>query len=590
MMMLSELAAKRRKQAKDGYLQNSTSPRGAVLATEIILKYGRTEQGHILRTPKWFRQQVRLTADNRLRHVLTTGASQVSKSLVNYLCAIYDIINGINIGWVYASFKSLCNQQPAQFQAMVKYWAQPLDIRRESIFRFQVGRATANFTSANSMSEAKSGGAAEGKEQNSFQASKLYHDEKSSWKGNVDMTPRLGASQIKAKPVRENGTPGAGAGIEKLINRAEHNFEPGVICPHCGELSWLHPLGNLLKSKVLDNDPKNKPVYFSTRGEILDWWGTKENPFVACTHCHQDITSEIANCELYSKQSKQSVDEFLDELDTDVYYPSVSIYLSPLLTVPNDPYRLRDLIQDGINPESPLIYHQNKLGIESRFSSNRITSGMYTQVEESAQYDHGKSLRIVGIDQGTDTHYLVEITIDYKDISKKVIKRKTITNVVTINENDILTYLKRRKIDFALIDNEPGRKSASDLSKASGGVLALADQRSTLTDIQKLKVSYGGLEIDCYGINSSVFCEEIFASFEDCNYRINCNPHDKFETHLTSITREIESGKFIRPPNHQDDFFFALMFAEAAKTVMIKHRKPAVSVGVGNKLETYRYG
>jgi hypothetical protein len=584
---IADIARQYKNRRKNTYLQNALKRIGAINATQRIIDYGCNENGEKIKVTLWFKQQLRLTADNRLRHVLTTGASQISKSLANYLVAIDDLINGqINIGWVYASGQSMLNQQPSQFQAMVKHWKQqtPYKVERDSVRRFKMGMAIANFTHANSSSEDKSGGSAEGKEQNAFQASKLYYEEKSSWKTNVDLSPRLGASRLKSKPIRELGTPGSGTGIEQGIRDAKHNFEPGVMCPVCKELSWLHPLGNLLKPKVT---LEGNFEYFNNRGEILDFHGTEDNPFVACSNCNADITTNIKDCQLYSRQSLLSADEFLDSIPEDtIYYPSISIYLSPLLKVPDDEYRLRDLIKDGLDPESVLIYHQNKLGLESKFTVTGITPSDYEAVVNLKPYEIDNPIRIVGIDQGTGTHYLVDLEVDAKDF-----KRKNIRAVIEIEESNIISYLQSNQIDFAVIDNEPGRKSANELEKASQGVLVMADQRNIMTDVAKIKVEYGGLEVDCFAISNTLFQEEIFLSFIDCNYRLDCIPHRKFKKHVTSIKRDIKTGQFIRPNDHDDDFYFALVFAESAIVIYQKHhKKPGSSRSLGKPLTKYQYG
>lgn len=570
---------------KSKYIAASMTRSGSIAAVERILANGCTETGEKLRITTWFRQQLRLTADNRLRHVLTTGASQISKSLANYLVAIDELINcQINIGWIYASRQSMINQQPSQFQAMVKAWKdKDKDVGRDSVFRYQIGSATAIFSYANSSTQKGSGGAAEGKEQNSFQASKLYFEEKSSWKPGIDLTPRLGASKLPSKPIRELGTPGAGGGIEELIRQAEQNFEPGLICPHCGQLSWLHPLGNLFKPEI----KPDKIEYFTVRGEIIDFWGTERDPFVACSHCNGDITGHISKCQLYSRQTEQTADEFLDELpDNEIYYPSVSIYLSPLLKVPDDKYRLRDLVSEGLDPNVPLIYHQNKLGIESKFTINVITYQDYRAVARAPVYTLKKPVKIIGIDQGMATHYLVEMQFDLSAVDKT-----NICNVVEISHDGILPYLRNKNIDFGIIDNEPGRLSASELCKASGDKLGMADQRAIMSDFSKIKATFGKLELDCYAITDSVFKEFIFKNFINCLYRIDCNPHRKFEKHITSISRDIQTGEFLRPANHDDDFFFALMFAESAKAIYLKNFKPmSSSNSVGAPLTNYSYG
>jgi hypothetical protein len=363
------------------FIAQSLQYAGAIAAVERILTYGHTEKGLALQQSPWFLDQVRLTADLRIRHLLTTGASQVSKSLVNYLVAIDSLVHGqINIGWFYASRQSLYNQQPEQFQAMIGHWLEKLGelatIERDSVTRYTIDRATANFSSANSSSEERRGGAAEGKEQTAFQASLIFCEERSGWNSTVDITPRLLASQILSKPIRELGTPGAGLGIERSLTEAAHIFCPGVICPHCGELTYLDPKGALLRPVA---DPRTgQPRWFNSRGEILDFWSTDGTPggaFVACLNCHGSISrSLVADCRLYSRQSGQSAQEWQAQLpDGEIFGGTVAIYLSPLLRWPSDPFRVVELIADGLAPLNPSIYQQNKLGHASETDAAGVT-------------------------------------------------------------------------------------------------------------------------------------------------------------------------------------------------------------------------
>jgi len=567
--------------SKNKYLELSLQKEGAIAALQRIKRYGVTETNEPINWSKWLEQQIRLTADNRLRHVITTGASQISKSLGNYLVAIDDLVNGqINIAWVYASRSSMQNQQPSQFQAMIGGWLERqknnYSISRDAITRYKIGRAIANFTYANSVNESKQGGAAEGKEQNSFQASKLYLEEKSSH-GNCDLTPRLGASILISKPIRELGTPGNGTGIEKSVREALHNFVPGIKCPYCKKKSRLHPLGNLFKK-----DPISKQ-YFDARGHIIDYYKDESGePTIVCNHCLEDIyqaVTETDDIELYSEQSGESVDEFLDRLGDRIFFDSIAIYLSPLLRCPSDPFRVKDLVKEGLNPESVLIFHQNKLGIESKFTLNGVS---FEDLEKAYQapWKLNKPKRFVGIDQGTEHHYLIDLEV-FDDVVN-------IKNAIAIKETEINTYLKFHKIDFAIIDNEPGRMSANKLANASNGKLAIADQRDIMTDYSEIKVEYGGEQLDCYAINNTLYHEKVIYDFVEEKVRISCNPHAKFNKHITAVKRDLSTGKFIRPADHDDDFFYAYLFARSAIDICPKIIIGASSM-VGGKYQNLKH-
>ncbi|WP_438555938.1 hypothetical protein [Chroococcidiopsis sp.] len=561
----------------------------AIDAVDRIMLYGRTEKGDPLDDTKWFRQQIRLTADNRIAYVITTGASQVSKSLVNYLDAIDTLITGqLDIGWFYASRTSMNNQQPSQFQRMVHHWVKAakvtLEIDRDAVSRFMIGNAIANFSYANSDSTEKSGGASEGKEQASFQASKLYLEEKSSHKATVDVTPRLGASRLLSKPIRELGTPGAGVGIERSMLEAKHVFCPAVHCRKCKQVTWLEPKGALLKPIV--DSKTNAPKYFNARGEIIDYHarepGRPESAFIACVHCGYPVTNhEIINCDLRSKVTLESVDEYLDSIPDDiVQIEPVAIYLSPLLRIPSDPMRVWQLIRDGLNPVNPSIYQQNKLGYASVSDNSGVSPYDFERVISLDPWvfsGTSKPQRFLGIDQGRDTHYAVILECDGDAAN--------IIHADTVAQYEINDLIKRFEVTKGFMDNEPDRLSAYEIVQANDGILALADQRTIDVSYKEITVKHGAIEIPAYAINSNTFKDLVIANFVENNYRIACELHRKFQKHITSVKRNSDTGKLERPADHDDDFFFAMMFAHAAESLYKGTHKPiGKSSVVGQKL------
>ncbi|MGL5076114.1 MAG: hypothetical protein ACRDBG_09790 [Waterburya sp.] len=559
------------------------------------MKHGRTETGKPLRDSKWFRQQLRLTADNRLKHVLTTGASQISKSLANYLVAIDDLINGqINIGWFYASRTSMFNQQPEQFQKMIQYWikneTREFKIGRESTTRYSVGNATANFSYASSQSQVKSGGASEGKEQASFQASKLYLEEKSSWDVTVDVTPRLGASELVSKPIRDIGTPGDGNGIERDIFEAAHDFQPSVICRKCNNITWLHPKGALLKS-VLD-EKSGKEKWFSSRGEILDFHSTDGTPrwaYIACMHCGNEITADdIVDCDLRSRVTLITADEFLDELpENQVFLEPIGIYLSPLLKMTEDPYRHIELIRDGLEPENPKIYCQNKLGIASEMSSTGVSFTQYDRVIDLSAWKLDDPIRVAGVDQGNENFWITIIEFNPRNPNYY-----NIVHANTVGVNDLLSVMKYHRVTLMALDNEPGRKFARDFQNENPDLVYLVDQRDIEDLYKPVVVKYGELEISVYAISNSIYQERVIADFDDEHVKVDCTPHRKFKKHITSIQRDINTGRFVRPADHDDDLFYSSMFALVAKDLYLaklRNKKSTVSVPVGGKLQNIKW-
>jgi hypothetical protein len=573
------------------YLDTTLTRAGAIAAVDRIMQFGCNEFGKPLQNTLWFRQQLRLTADWRLSHLFTTGASQISKSVANYLVAIDTLLNGqINIGWFYASRQSLYNQQPEQFQAMVKGWVSKIDplpdIDRDATTRFTIGAATGHFSYVNSASEVKAGGAAEGKEATAFSASVLFLEERSGYRGNVDVTPRLGASQIASKPIRELGTPGGGAGIGKLMQDSAHIFCPGLICPTCKDLTWLEPKAALLKSRI---NPKNKKVeYFGNRGEILEFHsidGTADTAFIACVHCGSPIPPElIIDCQLYSKQTGESADRFLDDLPDGIYPNSIGIYLSPLLRVPSDSQRIRNLIIDGLDPLNPLIYCQNKLGYESELGGAGVSIEQFNRVIKLTVHDldrrvPSRVLRFAGIDQNRGLHHIV-----IAELVVGAIDRINIVHIGLVSQDMIKPLLTEWGVAYALIDNEPDRLDSYRICQEMAGKLHLADQREIKDAYSKGSVSHGAEEMPCFFLSNQLFIEQVVRNWESEIYRVNCKVPVNFAAHISSMRRDEDTQRWIRPNDSQDHYFFAMLFLEAAIVIYATEHKPTRQHSTGKPL------
>ena len=587
------------------YLAKSLKRIGAIEACDRIFQHGCTEQGLPLNDTPWFRDQLRLTADMRLKHVLTTGASQVSKTLGNMLVCVDCLVNGqLNTCYAFSSRNSMQNQQPQQFQPIANRWiastGSESEVSRDAISRYSFGVATGYFVYANSSSAEKAGGASEGRELASFRADLIWEEERSSWRSDVDLSPRLGASLLRGKNRRSLGTPGAGAGIERQIKDAAHYFCPAVTCQKCSKLTFLEPKGALLKSKP--DSKTGKPRWFSARGEILGFWskdGSADTAYVACTHCGHEITSEaIAKSRLHCKKTGIRADEFLDALPEDeIFGESIAIYLSPLLRIPTDPTRAIELVKEGLNPENPSIYQQNKLGYASETDSSGVTIEEFYQALRLPEWRISSDcITTCGIDQGRDTHWIVVSRFDKADRT-----RRNILLADAVAHEDVLKVLAELEVDFGLIDSEPDRLSAYELCQQSGEAknhplatgperlaykLALADQRSFDSSYKPVKVSHGGIVLPCYAINNSLYKDSIAANFSAGMYRITGPTHRKLERHLTSIKRNPDTGVWERPIDHDDDLFFALLFDEAAAAIVqIQNSAPAQRL-TGMKLQT----
>ena len=166
---------------------------------------------------------------------------------------------------------------------------------------------------------------------------------------------------------------------------------------------------------------------------------------------------------------------------------------------------------------------------------------------------------VCGIDQGRDSHW---ITILQWHTAQPTAKNILLSDAIAVSE--ILPTLDHFGVQFGLIDNEPERKQAYDLVQQSRDRLAMADQKVFDGDFKKIVVRQGGEEMPCYGINSPLYCDRVSLGFTDLEYRVAGKVHRKWRRHITSVRRNPDTGNWERPPDKDDDLFFASLLAEAA--------------------------
>ncbi|MGA7933419.1 MAG: hypothetical protein WCA35_07720, partial [Kovacikia sp.] len=73
---------------------------GAKDFVERVEKYGCTEKGDKLRLTPWYREYLLVIGDFRLPHTLTTGCSQIGKTLAHTLLMVDSLTTGkLNGAW-----------------------------------------------------------------------------------------------------------------------------------------------------------------------------------------------------------------------------------------------------------------------------------------------------------------------------------------------------------------------------------------------------------------------------------------------------------------------------------------------------------
>jgi hypothetical protein len=199
-----------------------------------------------------------------------------------------------------------------------------------------------------------------------------------------------------------------------------------------------------------------------------------------------------------------------------------------------------------------------------------------------------KVVTVLGCDQGRDSYFIT--------ILQFITDRPNQINLIladTCGHHELLSVMDYHDVDLALIDNEPDRLASRDLSLASGSFdpwhpiakylqgiyndrthagyrLMAADQKSFETDIKPNRVMHGSIEMPCLDINTSLFIDKLVAAFAEKEIRVTGKTHRKFIRHMTAVKRDLNSGKWLRPRDHDDDLFFSAVFALAARDLWMK--------------------
>lgn len=582
---------------------------------ERVKRYGKNEKGKPIQFVPWVEEYLEAIGDWRIPHTLTTGPAQILKTIGHTLLITDTIIEGqFNVAWIYSSRDNRDLNVPEQFKPVVEHWVatksqltgkkigSTKDMRQNA--RYQVNGVTAIFSYANTSktTPGREGLASVGGAGASFQANVLFFEERSQWEpGTADkFIPRLNASIVPTKPIRELGTPGAGQGIELELEDADYHFYPHYHCKDCGAVMPLDPKGCLLK-EVERVSPSGEvtAAYLSESGRPLEWFHKNEDfavetAYIGCSVCDVELTNEQRyNAHFRCLKTGVSLRDFIDSLPKGVppKQYKVGIHLSPLCRMAE--YNLAaDIIGRGIRTLSTDDWQQQDLGHASETTTGSVTMEMLRAAIVAPRPTGAPDYVMAGIDAGRGEDWLWICAYHLPSAWKNMTVADLIDGATRhvlfgadVVRNAIPGKLKEYGVEYGLIDNEPDRNSASNLCRVS--VLDMADQRPGLMDAAKKdKVSDGGIEYPCWWIRNEKFLAQVLHGFVSpaadghSLYRLP-ESWKRWEgivrsersplTHLTGPSLDSQSGKWKRGKGNIDDLYYAAMFCEAALYIKLTH-------------------
>ncbi|MGL5131176.1 MAG: hypothetical protein ACRC78_01550 [Planktothrix sp.] len=510
---------------------------GGAKILERIKKYGCTEKGEILTLYKWHEQAILVLADLRLHEVLMTGAAQIGKTLLTTLVFVDSVIQGrLNVAWIYNNERNMLSNRDVQYYPLLNYWLQKYleDTENYDIYfkanKWNITGSQAIFRYASTSAlSVRRDRAAVGATAASYQADWMVLEERSQYPpGAADVLPRrLDNSKFPARPIRAIGTPGSGAGIETQMKGSVYSFYPHVTCENCGDYQPLHPLGCLLKpSRIQDAVGQEKVSYFSPIGRPNEWFFTDANDpiktaYFGCRTCGHEIKKETRLASQFAcTVTGKKLADFLQEIDPEkeeFKEIKISFELSPLLR--DADYNLAvSLIKTGIDTENVADWQQQSLGVSSVIDKAQITAAVIQNCIGNDYPEKPPDFTIAGIDQGRTEDWM--IIVDYwlpaATASPYHIPAKTIRRfrfIGSVFRDEIPEILAKYEVTFGLIDNEPSIDSAIKLCEKT--VLDMVNQiyQHVPNGISRTKVHDGGVEAECWLVNSNRFMDRAFEAF-----------------------------------------------------------------------------
>lgn len=567
---------------------------------EAVKSYGCNERGESIKLTPWFLEYLEAIGDFRIPHILTSGCSQVGKTLGHSLL-LCDCLTelGLNTLWSYDQERSLNIQVPSNFRPVIRGWLKKRGIKAKSDDAqnntlYQINGASAQFVYVSTSKVKDSGGAAAGGIAVGVSRDILFKEERSQYPPGAGdpLNRRLDAGRIPTRPIRELGTPGAGQGIEAEIKAAKYHFYPHYRCDRCEVVRPLDPKGCLLKSVMRETATGEKRMsYFSDSGRPLEWWCSDPGDAIAttyfgCSACGDPIPDESRlNAWFQCLKTGVRLREFLDSLPPGVPKQSYSIgiVLSPLLRVEKTNVAAA-IVDEGLKTYNTADWQQQRLGHPSEAQTTSITLDMLERAIAAERPAGIPDYTLAGLDQGRGEDWLW--VCDFwlpsdRTLPIAQVVEKTVRGVrfgANIERKQVPGLLRDMGVSFGICDNEPDIPDAAKLCSAT--CLEMADQKSnTAFVVNKSIVMSGGAEYPCWFFRQEDFLKAVLEGFTGVAWD-NKHPYrlpdswDKWRAlpnderspvrHLMGPSRDPETGKWKRGQGNIDDLYYAAMFCELA--------------------------
>lgn len=567
-----------------------------------LRKYGCTEDGDPLFHEAGFDEIAEALADFRIAEIYTTGPSQCGKSLLHgNLNAWLMAVCKLNTAIIYPQ-RSLMDKLIGQVpHPILKHWAKKLkltstkeDSDNNQITSIGGVKCNGSHLNTNSKTPSREGLAAVGADMTGYKADFIpYVDEISQTRPGAKskIIGRTHASVLNRcpAPIRLLGTCGSGAGIERFFKRCKRNFYQHSQCenPACGKVFPVDIKGCLFQP--IDEDDSGRPIYTNETGKFTKWYchdetDPVETAYLGCPHCGSPIGQKQRTENVWWQCTKtgQTLRDFLDALDVEnPYHWEISFHISAIAN--RSPNLATIKAKESQSTTDTDDFQQQHCGHPSETRGNELDVDTIRRCINLALPDRKPTVRIAGIDQGRQSHYLwisdFWVPTDHKlTVGQKMeLAIEHPIFIGEVGEKYLPQMLKSFKVDYGAIDTDPERKYARDVSEST--VIQLAKQKpGQFDEVKQSKVTSGSTDIPCWGICNELFQNYVLHSFltkhpndglplmrlgdEWEQWLYDVSPSSPVR-HLTAMTYDRGKRIWVRPEDHCDDFFFANMFVKA---------------------------
>ncbi|MGL4879865.1 MAG: hypothetical protein ACRC8K_02220 [Waterburya sp.] len=542
---------------------------------------GRNEKDEKIVFTPWLEDCFTLLADLRIPQVTTTGCSQLSKTMsCSQLNSYLGVVAKLNTLWsfpVEAQRLTLVKSQhrPVIMNMQRRSGNMPGQGDSKDLSLIQTSGGNNYFI--NLVEASASSGVAAGAGSVAISAAVLFVEEISQYQAaSVSVLKRrLDRSPIVSRPVRPLGTPGSSGALETLIRASDYYFYPSCVCKNCKEITFLNPFGALLQE--IDKD-----TYLTPLGRPEKWFHKDpndpiESAYIGCQTCGAEISyqNRVHESRMRDIKTGVTVQEFLDSWDKESFV-TVAINMSPLVRD-----RRKDLaagiIREGLSSANSADWCQQSLGQSSTNAANSITEAQIVKASTDPHPKGKPKVKSVGIDMGRGGAYQCQVSFyldpnkDYESAEEQYWEAvRVIDGFYFGDKESTVSHAALDGFTVGLIDAYPSPLVSANLAKQLG--FGLCAQKVKQLDGYKVgECSDFGETFPVYNLNNSCF-ESTFKLWAAGKYRLSESlVHEIFSknpgswtSHLQSVEWNVEEALVRRSSSKQDDFYFAMCFANAA--------------------------